>query len=669
MGKQATRFSMIQVGSRPCANCRDFRATCEYVQPRITIHREQQRSTQAFQAVENRVAELEAILRREGLGPHGEKRIQCEGEAPADSAPCGPPSPTAQRNLTGTVVEVLRDLSIQASGGYIGASSQISMGRMISSIVQARESTLSSCAEGGWEHLSPKSANTKAQVTGLELSQISPEIADTPRAEPVPQLLQSYIRHISTRWPIFQTPFIRLLHAERHTLLDAFFTSILHLIYAIGGRFLETAGETGDFGPEQHFDQALKSLDDVLRLHDIRSVQFLLLLSIYSLRAPRGSGAWTYTGLAMRTCIDLGMHRKTTKDISPLEHEMRRPFAISDRDIDIQLPLDVEESCEDVIVLERAKVTDSQAPRAPATESTSITGFKYICQLRQIESDIQQSIYRVDQCQPAIEAETERILKVLEQWKESMPRDASHAHPESPVVDGLDFYMVYYYKCLRILLHPAILSVELSNTKYLTKCAEACGGVCRTYKKLHQSVPVGFSVMALHSIFLAGLTLLYCAWASPKKVFNISTSNDMNACSIVLYIVAERWPGARKHRDLYESIKQVVLESIEEGKYEPRRAITSLGSDIRSGVRAINDIDGYEELTAYAMVTEMAGSPITSDAVTPQDRDSNCVADTPGTRLNPNMALPMDETQLGYLELHSSLNTMFATHSNDWMMP
>ncbi|KAK6063557.1 C6 transcription factor [Seiridium cupressi] len=300
-----------------------------------------------------------------------------------------------------------------------------------------------------------------------------------------------------------------------------------------------------------------------------------------------------------------------------------RPFAISDRDIDIQLPLDVEESCEDVIVLERAKVTDSQAPRAPATESTSITGFKYICQLRQIESDIQQSIYRVDQCQPAIKAETERILKVLEQWKESMPRDASHAHPESPVVDKLDFY----------------------------------------------SVPVGFSVMALHSIFLAGLTLLYCAWASPKKVLNISTSNDMNACSIVLYIVAERWPGARKHRDLYESIKQVVLESIEEGKYEPRRAITSLGSDIRSGVRGINDIDGYEELTAYAMVNEMAGSPITSDAVTPQDRDSNCVADTPGTRLNPNKALPMDGTQLGYLELHLSLDTMFATHSNDWMMP
>lgn len=80
-------------------------------------------------------------------------------------------------------------------------------------------------------------------------------------------------------------------------------TSVLHLVYAIGGRFLETTGETGDFFPEQHYDQALRSLDDILRHHDIRSVQFLLLLSIFSLRSPRGPGAWTYAGLAMRICI------------------------------------------------------------------------------------------------------------------------------------------------------------------------------------------------------------------------------------------------------------------------------------------------------------------------------------------------------------------------------
>lgn len=80
-------------------------------------------------------------------------------------------------------------------------------------------------------------------------------------------------------------------------------TGVLHLVYAIGGRFLQTSGETGDFHPEHHYEQATKYLENILQLHDIRSVQFLLLLSIYKLHSIRWSEAWTYIGLAMRTCI------------------------------------------------------------------------------------------------------------------------------------------------------------------------------------------------------------------------------------------------------------------------------------------------------------------------------------------------------------------------------
>ncbi len=63
---------------------------------------------------------------------------------------------------------------------------------------------------------------------------------------------------------------------------------------------------------------------------------------------------------------------------------------------------------------------------------------------------------------------------------------------------------MYYYKCMRFLLHPVILSGDLADSRFLKTCATACGGVCQTYKKLHQIVPVGFSVMALYSVFLAG---------------------------------------------------------------------------------------------------------------------------------------------------------------------
>ncbi|KAI0121060.1 hypothetical protein BJ170DRAFT_646108 [Xylariales sp. AK1849] len=170
-------------GVHPCSNCRDFGAICEYLPPKsVAISREHQKSVQAVQAVEDRVTELESILRREGLAGHGQKRkhganedgITCSPsfiELPARnrSTPSSAPSelesdvrPRAPgRIAVSTVVEILRDLSVEPSGGHIGASSQITMSRMISSIVQAREYSVDNTVERACsERLRPKVANT-----------------------------------------------------------------------------------------------------------------------------------------------------------------------------------------------------------------------------------------------------------------------------------------------------------------------------------------------------------------------------------------------------------------------------------------------------------------------------------------------------------------------------
>ncbi|KAF2029460.1 hypothetical protein EK21DRAFT_112834 [Setomelanomma holmii] len=112
--------------------------------------------------------------------------------------------------------------------------------------------------------------------------------------------------------------------------------------------------------------------------------------------------------------------------------------------------------------------------------------------------------------------------------------------------------------------------------------------------------------MALHSVFLAGLTLIYCTWLSPKDVFGIKTSNDMNACSIVLYIITERWPAAKKYRDVFENVKQTVLDRIEENGYEERKAIESLKMSLPATLGASEkDEDG--RLYFKAMTADMAG--------------------------------------------------------------
>jgi hypothetical protein len=233
------------------------------------------------------------------------------------------------------------------------------------------------------------------------------------------------------------------------------------LIYAIGGRFLETAGETGEFQSDRHCEKAISNLDDIVRLHaGLRSIQILLLLSIYNLRSPRGPGAWTFAGLAMRQCIEMGLHRQT-RIKWPLIEEMRRrvfwtgycldrqvsiilgrPFSISDRDIDVELPTDIDEDVEDEDKLKAAQSEARIRLSRTSQISTSMTGFICICRLRRIESEIQQSIYRVDRAPPNVKTDVETFLKRIDEWKSELPLDAQQLPDfKTRRVDGLDNYV------------------------------------------------------------------------------------------------------------------------------------------------------------------------------------------------------------------------------------
>lgn len=205
------------------------------------------------------------------------------------------------------------------------------------------------------EPLSPKSISQTSEVIRVEPEHRTNELLRIPE-DVADILIKAYLKHISTRWVALYRPHIQFLHNKRVDLTDPFDISSLNMVYAIAGRFLETTGVTGNFFPDRHYIAALAYLDDVLRPHDLRSVQTLLLHAVYCLRAPRGLSAWTHIGLALRISIELGMHRKSLSTVPTLSEEIRkrifwscycldrqvsiilgRPFAISDRDIDVEV--------------------------------------------------------------------------------------------------------------------------------------------------------------------------------------------------------------------------------------------------------------------------------------------------------------------------------------------
>lgn len=64
---------------------------------------------------------------------------------------------------------------------------------------------------------------------------------------------------------------------------------------------------------------------------------------------------------------------------------------------------------------------------------------------------------------------------------------------------------------------------------------------------------------------LSGLTLVYCLWIWLDEIFDMTTSNSIHDCSIVLFVIAERVPSAKKCRNAFEVIRQRVIDQVSQG--------------------------------------------------------------------------------------------------------
>jgi hypothetical protein len=494
-----------------------------------------------IKALERRIAELESSLAAYGhIGvgeDHWKQAPDLHLKEPRFQEQQGGQMPqTIQKPQSDEendpLIRAVRDMSLSASGQYVGGTSTLTIGRMLTSVVNTQRAHRFEFTHNSFTmDPNPKSIHTlrPGEIRGNAF--LSPIVAD--------RLLQGFMKHIATRFPVLHTPHLRNLHANRDQLKNVYEKSILHLVYATGGRWLESTGMMGNFFCDQHYEAAVENIDTILEMQNSHSLSYLLLMAVYCLRAPRDPGAWTHTGLAMRLCIELGLHRRQKHRVLSIEAEMDkrrfwscyfldrdisialgRPPAISDHDIDVELPLDIDEASFDPQVIIQAAQSKSDRPCNPPT---TLTSFVHRVRLKRIESQIQHLIYRVDRPANVSDRIIQKFLKQLTEWKDRLPAESHHYQDSQGLpFDGVDVYvssntiiirlgawltafqMVSYYRCIRLLLYPQLIESPV-NMEYLKICADACGGVCKAYKRLHHKFSIGFSTLSIQSVFLAGM--------------------------------------------------------------------------------------------------------------------------------------------------------------------
>lgn len=170
--------------------------------------------------------------------------------------------------------------------------------------------------------------------------------------------------------------------------------------------------------------------------------------------------------------------------------------------------------------------------------------------------------------------------------------------------DGTSPQIVSYHRCVQLLLQPQLYATVI-NDRYFELCMNASRGVCEGYKRMYHGMPMAFSSLALQTVFIAGLTMVYGLWYKNSTVTVMHNFNALNDCSVLLYVMSERWAASTKYRDAYESIKRTVIDRISEGLSRPRRAPMSMPADLRDTLQNI-DV-GMADSTRDALEQMIAG--------------------------------------------------------------
>ncbi|KAK5960705.1 uncharacterized protein PWA37_002139 [Arxiozyma heterogenica] len=140
---------------------------------------------------------------------------------------------------------------------------------------------------------------------------------------------------------------------------------------------------------------------------------------------------------------------------------------------------------------------------------------------------------------------------------------------------------LYYYRSVRLLIQP-YLEFLRPEDRLFRECQAAAGQICQLYKIFHQRTIGGHSTPAIHTVFEAGVTLVYCMWLSRnyddkrrKELGDESTHtrplvsaslfssmDDLRACSVCLYSMTERSKFARVFRDTFDELMNVTIGNL-----------------------------------------------------------------------------------------------------------
>ncbi|RSM12461.1 hypothetical protein CDV31_006302 [Fusarium ambrosium] len=332
------------------------------------------------------------------------------------------------------------------------------------------------------------------------------------------------------RWPQFpvlhrptfmEQHYLPFVSGRPRSKLSAFQVNI---VLAIGASEKARTGCNPSVSYQGFFKAAVRELDNVLAADDIDCIQCLLLLCIFGSNEPQSVNLWQAVGLALRLAVGIDLHRREAlAGKSLLEAEMckrlfwslytidrsisislGRPIGIQDADVTISLPL--------LLSDEKLSGPAEQAVPNVCPDIKDMSAFRHIIELRRINANI----YRALHSAAGVNIESSNLDSIRQQhyallntWLLSAPR---YLAPVS-MYQTSEWFQIAYHQAVINVYRPSHAS-PVSSADAIRLCADSSISLISCYNALYAKNKIIYTFVALDSLFMSAVTMLYSIRAS-----------------------------------------------------------------------------------------------------------------------------------------------------------
>lgn len=480
------------VGYPTCANCQTAEVTC--ARDPVPVSR--------------RFAGLSKQELVEKLEVLSADREACQNSAKSSASPSTPP------------IDGPDDAYLAPNAGRVPVASQNNPNPSSSGsdAAQNTHGGQNTHASASWDAAPPRAFALGAfdpSLSGEDLVEKAPRPDDELGAS----LLSTYLENIHRRTPYLDFGAILRIHGRRHqdippdahSRYDCF---KLYMVYAIAATVLRLTRPYTSTLPEQYFATALPFKDALKGADAVQEIEALLLIISYRLRTTVHSRIWHLVGLAMRTAVEIGMHREHYyRALEPrvanrrrrifwstytlernIAWSLRRPFSVSDHDIDTAETVDADYNVPDTLADAYALSNPTaRSPRQPGHLNASTAAFRLIRAM----SRAYVKIHRVDTPVPELKKQVPPLLEQIRQWTDLLPQIAESDH---------EWVLMHYNDSVRKLIEP-FLRILSPQDELIGTCLQAAGRMCRLFKEMRMRKLSTCSFLMINSVFVAGMDI------------------------------------------------------------------------------------------------------------------------------------------------------------------